>query len=97
MAREKSLRDGVMGAMERGGGSIWQSSKPEALRVRNSNSGRAGLRLPSMDHELEGAARKAADQIASGTGLNMARTLSAGTRRKLQPLSKVGRCRLNSG
>lgn len=87
MAREKAMRDGVLGTMERGGGSIWQSSKPEALRVRNSNSGRAGMRLPKME-ESEGAARKAAEQIASGTGLNMARTLSAGTRRKLEPLAK---------
>jgi hypothetical protein len=37
MAKEKSAREGVRGMMAAGEGTMWQSSRPQALRVRNGN------------------------------------------------------------
>lgn len=82
MAREKSAREGVRGLMAAGEGALWQSSRPQALRVRNGNR---KLRELSAE-ELEAIQRAKAADIPAGSALKMVRVRSAEARRRLEPL-----------
>ena len=82
MAREKSAREGVRGMMAAGDGALWQSSRPQALRVRNGNR---KLRELSAE-ELERIQRAKAAELPAGSALKMVRVRSAEARRRLEPL-----------
>ena len=86
MAREKSAREGVRGMMAAGEGTLWQSSRPQALRVRNGNR---KLRELSAE-ELEQIQRAKAAELPAGSALKMVRIRSAEARRRLDPLDHAG-------
>eukprot|EP00227_Mantoniella_beaufortii_P016894 CAMPEP_0197593678 /NCGR_PEP_ID=MMETSP1326-20131121/18744_1 /TAXON_ID=1155430 /ORGANISM="Genus nov. species nov., Strain RCC2288" /LENGTH=130 /DNA_ID=CAMNT_0043159703 /DNA_START=180 /DNA_END=568 /DNA_ORIENTATION=- len=86
MAHEKSQREGVRGLLAAGEGAIWQSSRPQALRVRNGNR---KLRELSAE-ELESIQRAKAAELPAGSGMKLVRLRSAEMRRRLDPLDQPG-------